>query len=135
MKRVISIILAVLTVCVLATPALAAVKDPVDPQYAHITSLYATIRIDSSTGLAKCSGAIRARKVTPVKIVVQLQQYKDGAWGTLQTWTNTGSFYASEVGYRYVLKGYTYRTKVTAFIYDESGKIIESASGTHQQTY
>lgn len=134
MKKIISIILAVLTVCVLATPALAAAKDPVDPQYQHITSLYATINIDS-TGLATCSGAIRAREVTPVEIVVQLQQYKDGIWRTLQTWTNSGSFYASEVGYYYVMKGYTYRTKVTGFIYDANGMIIESASGSHQKTY
>lgn len=135
MKKVLSAILVIMTLCVLVTPASAATIDPIDPQYDHISSIYALIHIDESSGLATCGGEVNAKMMTPVKVVVQLQQYKDGKWKTLETWSNTGMCFAEETGFLYVLKGYTYRTKVTGFIYDENENIIESASGTDQQYY
>lgn len=134
MKKVISTILAVMTLCALAVPASAAVVDPIEPQYDHTSSLYAVISIDEN-GLATCGGDVTAKKWTPVKVVVQLQQLKDGEWKTLESWSNTGTFCTEQTGYLYVWKGYYYRTKVTGFIYDENGRIIESASGTDQQYY
>lgn len=135
MKKIMSLLLAIVTMCVLLVPASAAVKDPVEPQYEHTRYLYAVISIDQNTGLATCGGDVCAKGWNPVKVVVQLQQLKDGVWRTLQTWTNTGTMYTEQTGHYYVMHGYVYRTKVTSFVYDNNGRIIESASGTDQRFY
>lgn len=135
MKRVISLIIAIVTLCVLLVPASAAVRDPVELQYEHTRYVYAVLSINNTTGLATCGGDVCAKDFNPVEVVVQLQQLKDGVWRTLQTWTNTGTRYTEQTGIYYVMKGYVYRTKVTSFVYDDTGRIIESASCTDQRVY
>lgn len=111
------------------------VTDEIEPQFITINSIYALLQIDESNGIATCVGEVRARDMVPVEVVVQLQQLKDGMWNTLYTWSNTGTLFASKSGNYCVPRGYTYRTKVTGFVYDSDGNIIESGSGSHQVNY
>lgn len=135
MKKMVSIILIILTICAVVVPASAATGNEIVPYFNHINSIYAWITIDEFTGIATCVGEVRAKQMNPVKVVVQLQKLEDGLWKTLETWTNTGTYYATKDGNYCVPSGYTYRTKVTGYIYDSDGNIIESGSTTDQYTY
>lgn len=135
MKRIICVLLIAVSLFAAVLPASAATINDVAPCYVYISSIYARITIDESTGIATCVGEVNAKKMLPVEVVVQLQQLKNGTWQTLATWTNAGTYLAGESGSYAVASGYTYRTKVTGFIYDSDGNLVESGSGTDQVTY
>lgn len=90
----------------------------------------------SSSGQASVTSYLTARNVDSVKIKANLQQYKDGNWKTIKSWSETregtrggagGKWYvASGNKYRIVSYGYTY----------EDGEMIESTSYTSKvKTY
>lgn len=136
MKKVLCIMMAVFAICLAIVPveASAARNEPV-PYFTAINSIYSLLQIDRSTGIATCVGEVQAKELTPVEVVVQLQRLENGTWNTLVTWTNTGTFYATKSGSYCVPKGYSYRTKVTGLVYDSTGNIIESGSGSHVVDY
>ena len=111
------------------------VTDQLEPRFVAINSIYALLKIEESSGIATCVGEVCAKEMVPVEVVVQLQRLEDGMWNTLYTWSDTGTLFASMSGNYCVPRGYTYRTRVTAFVYDSDGNIIESGSGSHQVNY
>lgn len=141
MKKILCALVVALTLCMTVTPinALAATEEPFEgtiaPRFTAINSIYALLKIDEGVGIATCVGEMQAKEMVPVKVVVQLQRLESGTWNTLQTWSNTGTFYATKAGSYAIAKGYTYRTKTIAFVYDTNGNIIESGSATHQVSY
>ena len=113
--------------------AYAATGDNVaQPMYLYLSGITADLSIDEITGVATCSGTMLSSKYYPVKIVVNLQQYANGFWNTIRTWSSTGNRAVSCSGSYAVYSGYTYRTFVTAYIYDADGNFIES--GTKSRT-
>lgn len=71
--------------------------------------------------------------VDKVKIEATLQQYKNGSWTDLKTWTKSFSSYKGNLGETYqVSKGYSYRvvTKFTAY----SGSKSETQTVTGSET-
>ena len=71
--------------------------------------------------------------VDKVKIEATLQQYKNGSWTDLKTWTKSYSSYKGNLGETYqVSKGYSYRvvTKFTAY----SGSKSETQTVTGSET-
>lgn len=71
--------------------------------------------------------------VDKVKIEATLQQYKNGSWTDLKTWTKFYSSYKGNLGETYqVSKGYSYRvvTKFTAY----SGSKSETQTVTGSET-
>lgn len=139
-KRFCSIIIAlVMCLAIIPVEAFAAIDTPVigtvEPRFEAINTIYALLKIDEGNGIATCVGEVRAKKMVPVEVVVQLQRLEGSTWNTLYTWSNTGTLFASKSGNYAVAKGYTYRTRVTAFVYDTDGNIIESGSATHQVSY
>jgi len=139
-KRLYSVVIA-LVMCLTIIPieAFATVDTPitdtVEPRFVAINSIYALLKIDEGRGIATCVGEARAKEMVPVEVMVQLQRLENGTWNTLQTWFASGTYYASGAGSYAIAKGYTYRTKTTAFVYDANGNIIESGSATHQVSY
>lgn len=141
MKRIRFAFVIALVICLTIVPTGASamvdtpVTDEIDPQFITINTIYALLKIDEGAGIATCVGEVRTRDMLPVKVMVQLQQLKNGTWDTLYTWSNTGTLYATKAGSYAIAKGYTYRTKVIGFAYDADGNIIESGSATHQVSY
>lgn len=141
MKKVCFAIVLALVICFTAVPFGASamvetpVTDQVEPRFVAINSIYSLLKIDESNGIATCVGEVRAREMVQLKVVVQLQRLEDGMWNTLYTWSNTGTLFASKSGSYAIARGYTYRAKVTGFVYDADGNIIESGSATHQVDY
>ncbi len=141
MKKVRHAIVIALIICLTIVPIEASavvekpVTDEIEPQFITINTIYALLQIDESNGIATCVGEVQARDMVPVEVVVQLQQLKNGMWDTLYTWSNTGTLYATKAGSYAIARGYTYRTKTIAFVYDNDDNIIESGSATHQVDY
>lgn len=141
MKKVCFAIVLALVICFTAVPVEVSamvetpVTDQVEPRFVAINSIYSLLKIEESSGIATCVGEVCAKEMVPVEVVVQLQRLEDGMWNTLYTWSDTGTLFASMSGNYCVPRGYTYRTRVTAFVYDSDGNIIESGSGSHQVNY
>ncbi len=83
----------------------------------------------SDHGKASVSAYLTARNVDKVKVSTKLQQYKNGSWQTIKSWTQTSSgTYAGLSGTYYVTKGYQYRIVST-------GKVYLNQSLVEQTTY
>lgn len=137
MKKICCVFIAlVLCLTVIPVNVSAATMDSltgtVEPRFTAINSIYSLLQIDEKLGIATCVGEMQAKEMVPVKVIVQLQRLENGVWNTLQTWSNTGTFYATKAGSYAIARGYTYRTKTIAFVYDNDGNIVESGSGSHQ---
>lgn len=138
MKKVIQVVTALLLVFILPITASASSLEArvSQPRYTHIDGVYASLSIDSSNGLATCTGTAYAKASDSiVELTVQLQQCKNDTWYTLKTWSGSDTNMAVVTGKYYVYKGYTYRTKVSVVMYDADGNYLESTIGTQEKTY
>ena len=138
-KKFVTIIVLVLVVLGITVPASATSENPeveqIQPRYTYIDAVGAKLSI-SANGLASCTGVGYAKGTyDTVDLTVYLQQSKNGAWTTLQSWSGSDTNMAVVSGEYYVYKGYKYRTKTSMIVYDENGKYLESASGTQEKTY
>lgn len=86
-------------------------------------------------GKSSFSTILWSRNVDEVKLYGYLQQYKDGKWKTIKTWSNLANgteCYLS--GSWYVASGYSYRFKSYAYMYVD-GNFVESTSYTSVNIY
>lgn len=132
MKKCISIVSVVLLVIVMIIPVQAAT---IMPRYTYINSFYARLEIDATWGIATCEGEISTRNPHPVKINVYLQQYKNGQWVTLKSWTSEDLINASLMRHYAIDQGYKYRIYVEGYVYNSNGQIIETTSEAEEVTY
>lgn len=135
MKKVLSVILALMTLIAATVPAFAAAPDisVVSPQYTYIQTINIGLDIDETTGIATCSASCYATGNYTVEIEYQLQRYKDSKWEPVKTWTASGTLYVRLKQYWAVYSGYTYRAYVTVRIRNASGGLLENA--VHTKTY
>lgn len=111
-------------------------KEVPTPAYTHIHGLHAKIVLDAPVHKVVCAGDVIAKESdAPVEVVVQLQQEVDGAWKTLKVWSATGTEIANVGGNYTVPPGYNYRAKVTGYVYNNDGIVIEKANGYDQITF
>jgi hypothetical protein len=96
----------------------------VSPFFTNIT-LFQNVFDISTDGKASISVYLTARNVDSVKVDASLQQFKNGNWLTIKSWTNTSAgTYAGVSGTYYVAKGYQYRLVSSGYVY-KSGNLIE----------
>jgi hypothetical protein len=90
----------------------------------------------SSTGKASVNVYLTAQNVDSVKVEASLQQYKNGAWTTIKSWSNTETgTNAGLAGTYYVAKGYSYRVVSCGSVF-KSGNLVEITSYTsNSKTY
>jgi hypothetical protein len=89
----------------------------------------------SQYGYASICSYMEAHGVDQVRITAYLQQYKNGYWQTIKSWTDIedGNWNTLDVGW-YVMSGYLYRCVTYGYVYiDES--IVESDSYTSSMIY
>lgn len=90
----------------------------------------------SSTGKASVNVYLTAQNVDSVKVEASLQQYKNGTWTTIKSWSNTETgTNAGLAGTYYVTKGYSYRVVSCGSVF-KSGNLVEITSYTsNSKTY
>lgn len=137
-KRFMKFISVVLMIGTLAVPVQAqenlVVNEPikqliVQPKFTNI-SIFQTGFDISSTGKASVNVYLTAQNVDNVRVDASLQQFKNGTWTTIKSWTNTeAGTNAGLSGTYYVAKGYSYRLVSSGAVFQKS-TVIEKTSYT-----
>jgi hypothetical protein len=134
MKRKIIVFIALVLVLTIITPLRNANASEINPRWTYIRSMTAGLDV-SILGIATCNGQFAAYENVPVEIIMHLKQLKNGSWGTLRTWSTTGTC-ALNVEKQYAVEhGYTYKVVVTGYVYDANGNILETASASKSFVY
>lgn len=103
----------------------------VQPKFTNIAIFQTGFDI-SSTGKASVNVYLTAQNVDSAKVDANLQQYKNGNWKTIKSWTNTSSGTSAGLsGSYYIAKGYSYRVVSKGYVFKGS-KIIETTTYTSQ---
>lgn len=114
-----------------ATPSVASFA--VSPRMDYIAQANGRLYIDSD-GIATVSCSVYGYQgtTTRVEISASLQQYKDGKWVTLETYTAEADSHRTNLSETYKLsKGYSYRVRATIKAY--SGSSSETRSVTSSE--
>jgi len=109
-------------------------EEIVQARFAYINLFQNSFEIEDN-GKSSFSTILWSRNVDEVKLYGYLQQYKDGKWKTIKTWSNEANgteCYLSSSWY--VASGYSYRFKSSAYLYVDS-KFVESTSYTSGNIY
>lgn len=135
MKKQTALILVFAILLYIAMPVAATdSSSTVQPRYTYIMDVSAGIEV-SNLGVANCRGALIAKTIAPVKIVIRLQELDGSDWMTIKKWEITGSGSISASEDYAVYSGYSYRVHVTAYVYDANGNVLESASESQYIDY
>lgn len=134
-KRIFTLILALLLTASVV-PAHAAdgeakSKDGyiISPMFTNINMFGNDLSINES-GKATVTSQLWARNCDEVQISAYLQQYSNGQWTTIKSWSTTQSGTAVALeGVWYVLSGYEYRLVSYGYVYS-GGVLLESTSYT-----
>ena len=126
-KSVVSVIVVLALLVVSASAAV------VQPRWTYIAAIVSDLQI-SESGYATLfgGGQAPATNVNKVKVIAELQQFKNSKWNTLNTWTATGSGWSVRTSTKTwpVAHGYSYRLYVTFEAYN-GNTLLESASHTN----
>jgi len=125
-KRIISWCLALLLFCGMPLNVIAATPDRVQPRFTYIDTVAAGLSIDTTWGIATCTGSMSTCYNRSVKVVVRLLQLKNGEWEELRSWQGTGQMSCEASGTYAIARGYTYCTDVTAYVFNSEGMVVES---------
>lgn len=133
-KKKIILILSLVILCIAPLQVYAASNSSeshvISPMWVSITDYSNSFNI-SASGLAQFETILYARStINKVVINASIQQYKNGSWQTLKSWSNTSN---SNSGYLsqqlYVTSGYYYRLVSTATVY-RNNVFVEQTSYT-----
>ena len=101
----------------------------VQPYFTNI-SIFQNLFDISSDGKVSVTVYLTAQNVDSVKVDANLQQFKNGFWTTIKSWSNTSvGTNAGLSGTYYVAKGYNYRLVSNGTVY-KSISIIETTTFT-----
>ena len=129
MKKVIPLLLVVILLALWVLPVTTlALEEGASPRFDYISRVSTNVSINKNTGIATCTATCWAPTAASVKLVCRLQQYKNGTWSTVKTWSDTGTQQAGLAKQRAVYSGYTYRTYTSCYAYNAAGTLIETAS-------
>jgi len=99
----------------------------IQPYFTNITIFQNYFEI-SAVGKASVSSYLTGREIDEVRVDASLQQYKNGSWTTIKSWTATSfGTNAGLNGTYYVAKGYCYRLFSNGKVY-RNGIVIEQTS-------
>lgn len=105
----------VLVLCTMIIPASA--------RYSSISYLSAKLSI-SDAGYASCVGTCTVEYGYTGEVTLELQQKKGSTWETIMDWNDSGESVRMDKR-QFVAKGYDYRAKISADVYDSKGNFVE----------
>lgn len=128
-KKITRIIVAISILFISISPsyaksAIEAEGATIQPLWTEISQFNNSFNITSS-GRADIDSTMYAFYVDLIEVNAQLQQFKNGSWTTIKTWTGTSDdIYCSVTGSWYVLKGYYYRLVSTGTVYENGQQVL-----------
>lgn len=139
MKRIISIIMIALSLFCTTIPVCAAdmsadATGVMVPQFVGITFLNVNLTM-SAQGCASATGFVRPSSSSYSSyLTLSIQRLTSTGWVTIKSWSGSaaGSSGVNLSGYYYVTSG-TYRSCVTAYIYNSSSVLIDNATAYSAQ--
>jgi len=106
----------------------------VTPMWNYINSYRNTFYI-SGGGRATVEVILDSFEADEIRLEAKLQQYKNGSWTTIKTWTSTSDWLTCSIGeYWYVASGYSYRLVSTGKVY-KNGVMVEQTTYTSDSEY
>lgn len=131
-KRIIALALSLLILCLTPMQMFAlstsqATESEVSPMWISITEFTNSFDI-SSSGLAQFDTSLYARSnINKVVIDASIQQYINGSWQTIKSWTSTSNSNSGYLAQKwYVTSGYYYRLVSTGAVY-QNDVLVEKA--------
>jgi len=92
-------------------------KEVISPRFTYINLFQNHFDI-SDYGKASISVYLNARDVDQVKVVANLQQYRNGNWRTIKSWSAKNDKNSAGIGKNYYISsGYLYRLKCYGYVY------------------
>lgn len=128
MKKAVTLLLCVVLIFGVMTPAVSAAADKgvSQPNYFRIGTFTIDFYIEDS-GKSTCYCRVATDESTDyIELTMELQRKEDNEWNTIKTWTGSDTHVAYLNKNWYVLSGYQYQLKITAKVYDSSGKLRET---------
>ncbi len=125
MKKLISVLLAILLLTPILSIGVTAANTPSDvaPCYITVTVNTPTLIIGSN-GVATCKGLTKTAGEYTIETTMQLQ-YRDGStWYTDKTWYDNGTQHLTITHVRAINAGYEYKLVLTTNIYDSNHNYI-----------
>ncbi len=100
-------------------------QEEVIPYFIAITKATNNLTLNSG-GRLTCYADTRTKYGYGSGVTIELQQYTNGSWKTIKTWTSSSDSNASTIEKDwYVVKGYNYQLKTTHAALD-NGDVIET---------
>ena len=128
MKRVLSLVLACALFSLVAIPCLAVTSEAsaINPRFAYIVVTNVDLEINQSINVTTNSLYCCTNDYYEIQATCKLQRYNNSKWNTVKTWTTSGMEEVSLSKSWAVPSGYTYRTYVTFYVYDDNGDLLET---------
>lgn len=131
------ILLIILAICFIVNPTFIVASqgnqqtmesDLIQPMWTYITT-YRNTFVISEYGRADVAVVLNSFTADSITVEASLQQFKDGKWITLKTWSNTvhNNITCGLGKSWYVASGYYYRMVSTGKVY-KNGKMVEQTS-------
>jgi len=134
-KRAAALVLSFLILCLAPMQAFALetnqeTNSEIGPLWVSITEFTNSFEI-SSSGLAQFDTSLFARSnINKVVINASIQQYSNGNWQTIKSWTSTSNSNSGYLNQKwYVVSGYNYRLVSTGAVY-QNDVLVEQTSYT-----
>lgn len=124
-KRAVVLVLSLLILCLAPMQMFAvetnqATSSEIGPLWTHIIKFSNTFDI-SDSGLFQFDTSLTARSnINKVVINASIQQYVNGNWQTIKSWTSTSYSYMGDINQSwYVMSGYYYRLVSSGAVYQD----------------
>ncbi len=134
-KRAVALVLSLLILCVAPMQVFAlgtnqVTNSEIGPLWVSITEFTNSFEI-SGSGLAQFDTSLYARSnINKVVINASMQQYNNGSWQTVNSWTSTTYSNSGYLNQKwYLMSGYYYRLVSTGAVYQDD-VLIEQTSYT-----
>lgn len=109
-------------------------EEIIQVRFAYIDLFKNSFEI-ADNGKSSFSTILWSRNVDEVHLYGYLQQYNNGKWKTIKSWSNeTDGTEGILAGSWYVASGYSYRFKSYAYLYKD-GTVVESTSYSSNNVY
>jgi hypothetical protein len=105
-----------------------------EPNWREISEFSNNFEI-STSGLSTVESLLYAFNVDSIGIVANLQQYRNGSWVTIKSWSSTSTDVSCAIAEQwYTVSGYSYRMVTTGTVY-ENGSQAEQTTYTSSSYY
>lgn len=138
LRKILGLVLVIAMLSTFSAALATDIDENIPPEnaedYVAVGSMAAFISLDAAKK-ASCTGYVNLQNGYTASVNLQLQQYVGGCWVPIITWSDEGGPTITLSGSRYVASGYSYRSVITATVYDKDGNDVETVSTISKTVY